>query len=380
MTPRDDSSMARGHAAVLNAVEAAYDVGASAWLERLVEELAPSLDAGVGVQGLAARFTPTDRILAAPVLVGGTDAWRSQWLENWWTPVVERVDATALRSMLEFGGVSSAQQLWDAAARGIPTLDAHLKVLAEHGWASAFRRPGVSHRLFYPDSLNLCAVDASGHGVAIVANREEVLRRVDLQQARRRFAPLTAHLATALRARARLGGRAPRPEDGEAVLTPGGALVHATGAARDPGARHALRNAARDIDRARAHALDEADALALWRCLVEHRWTLLDEFESDGRRYVVAIPNAPREPTEALSERESQVVAQVGRGLSNKEIGYLLGLAPSTVATLVARASKKLGVGSRVALVRRARLLRPEAPPSGVHEMPAGLGGTRRAS
>jgi DNA-binding CsgD family transcriptional regulator len=368
--------MARGRAPLLKSVEAAYDVGANehAWLEGVVREVASALDAGVGVQGLHAVFAPGARALRAPVLVGGTAAWQAQWLENWWRPVIESVEADALQAMLAFGTISSAQQLWDAAARGIPTLDAHLQVLSEQGWASAFRRPGPSTRLFYPDSLNLCAVDASGHGVAIVANREEVLRTADLRRARRRFAPLVAHVATALRARAALGGRAPRADDGEAVLEPDGRLLHATGAARDPSARQSLRDAVRDIDRARTKDLAESEALSLWRCLVEHRWTLLDEFESDGRRYVVAVPNSPQEPGPELSEREAQVAAQVGRGLSNKEIGYLLGLAPSTIATLVARLSKKLGATSRVELVRRARVLarrEPDEVSSAVHEVPA---------
>lgn len=108
--------------------------------------------------------------------------------------------------------------------------------------------------------------------------------------------------------------------------------------------------------------MDEDEALRLWQCLVEGRWTLLDEFERDGQRYLVALPNAPMHASSRLTLREGQVLAQVACGLSNKEIAYTLGLAPSTVATLVARASKKLGTTSRVALVRQARQLFHDAP------------------
>ena len=111
------------------------------------------------------------------------------------------------------------------------------------------------------------------------------------------------------------------------------------------------------LDRAtRGRKTDEA--LELWRCLVERRWTLADVFESDGRRYVVAIPNAPESRCERLSDREAQVAHIASFGRSNKEIAYELGLAPTTVATLLSRAAKKLGAANVVQLIARARELR----------------------
>ncbi len=350
-------------AALLEAVEAVYHHQASAetWLEDLVRAAAPALDTGVGVHGIHVRFEDGTKRLGSPVLIGGTAAWHEQWLDNWWRPVIEAVEPEALRGMLGFGAISSAQQIWDAAARGIPTLDAHLRVLSEQGWAAAFRREGSPGKLFYVDSLNVCALTSTGQGVALVANRQDVLRTAELRAARRRFARLAAHVATALRARETLGERAPTPESGEAVLTPTGRVLHAEGAAQSADARASLRRAALDLERARSARVAEEEALQLWHCLVDGRWTLLEDFESDGQRYLVAVPNAPRDSAPELSARESQVLAEVGRGLSNKEIAYSLGLAPSTVATLVARAAKKLGTQSRVAPVRRARQLLGES-------------------
>ncbi|MBX3270523.1 MAG: helix-turn-helix transcriptional regulator [Sandaracinaceae bacterium] len=349
---------------VVPVLEAAYrtELDSDAWIRAIVVALAPLIDAGVGVQGFEVRFEPGRSALGAPALAGGTDAWQRQWIENWWEPLIAAVDPETLRSMLAFGAVSSAQQLWDASARGLPTLDAHLDALAGAGWAAGLGRPGQTGRLFYVDSLNLCALDHDDAGVAIVANREEVLAPTAVRAARRRFAPVAAHLAAALRARGKLGLRAPRPDDGEAIFAPDGKLLHAEPAAQAAEDRASLAVAVRDLDRARSSSrLDDAEALALWRCLVDGRWTLLDQFDSDGRRFVVALPNAPGSTAPAFSRREAQILAELARGRSNKEIAYALGLSASTVATVVARAARKLGVESRVELVRCARALERRA-------------------
>lgn len=57
-------------------------------------------------------------------------------------------------------------------------------------------------------------------------------------------------------------------------------------------------------------------------------------------------------PLDRLTSRERQVVLAVCRGLSHKEVGRELGLAPTTVSSHLYRAYAKLGVGSRSALAR----------------------------
>jgi DNA-binding CsgD family transcriptional regulator len=83
------------------------------------------------------------------------------------------------------------------------------------------------------------------------------------------------------------------------------------------------------------------------------RWTLLDAFESDGKRYIVAIMENPAvtDGPVVLSARERQVVAFAALGKTNKLIAYELGLSDSTVRVLLARAAKKLGVNTRTELV-----------------------------
>lgn len=93
------------------------------------------------------------------------------------------------------------------------------------------------------------------------------------------------------------------------------------------------------------------------------RDTLLDELDTDGQRFVVAIDNGPptRTPRGALSKREHQVLTQAHLGHSNKVIAYELGLSAATVRVLLHRAARKLGVSSRAdAIARFDKIVHPD--------------------
>jgi len=68
-----------------------------------------------------------------------------------------------------------------------------------------------------------------------------------------------------------------------------------------------------------------------------------------GKPVVVGDPTAAE-----LSERETDVVRLIAQGYSNKEIATLLNLSVKTVETYKARAMEKIGLDSRVAIVRYA--------------------------
>ena len=70
-------------------------------------------------------------------------------------------------------------------------------------------------------------------------------------------------------------------------------------------------------------------------------------------------------PAEALSRREAAVLGLAARGLTNAEIGRELFISEGTVKTHLARASAKLGVSGRTALVARAMQLGALPPPPG---------------
>jgi DNA-binding NarL/FixJ family response regulator len=59
-------------------------------------------------------------------------------------------------------------------------------------------------------------------------------------------------------------------------------------------------------------------------------------------------------PLAELSEREAEVLRLIARGYSNREIAVQLGLSIKTVETYKARGMLKLGIDSRVDLVRHA--------------------------
>ena len=60
---------------------------------------------------------------------------------------------------------------------------------------------------------------------------------------------------------------------------------------------------------------------------------------------------APSDALDALTDREREIVALVGTGLSNDEIAARLFLSPTTAKTHVSRAMIKLGVRDRAGLV-----------------------------
>lgn len=72
---------------------------------------------------------------------------------------------------------------------------------------------------------------------------------------------------------------------------------------------------------------------------------LVAEFASRGKR-----PHDSRE-LEVLTEREREVLALVGEGLNNDEIGERLYMSPQTARTHVSRAMTKLGARDRTQLV-----------------------------
>jgi DNA-binding CsgD family transcriptional regulator len=167
----------------------------------------------------------------------------------------------------------------------------------------------------------------------------------------------------------------------EAVLEPGGRVHHATGVARLGHSRTQLRRAVEAIEGARAGRRSRAslESALAWPSQVDGRWTLLDHFDTDGRRFLVAIDNRSQ-PAKALplSERESDVVHRALRGCSNKEIAYDLGLAHSTVKVLMARAAAKVGARSRRDLLLKLANAQDIAPSgTGIESVPTPPSATR---
>jgi len=147
------------------------------------------------------------------------------------------------------------------------------------------------------------------------------------------------------------------PDDTEASVAAKG-----TGVVRE-------RLARASAELARAGGMRRAspeEALAIWRGLVAGRWALVDHFDADGRRYLVARRSEP-EPAlivglARLTRREREIVGLAALGHTNKLIAYELGLAATTVATHLASAAAKLGAATRIDLVRVFEAARKSEP------------------
>jgi hypothetical protein len=196
------------------------------------------------------------------------------------------------------------------------------------------------------DMVGVNGIDPSGRGcmLAIVVKKFPSSSRTEHLWQR-----LAAHISAGNRLRTTLAALSEPNFDptqrAEAVLTANGKVEHATGPAESRAAREALRDALVRIDKARSEQDDARRSVDLWRGLVAGRWSLVEHFERDGKRFYLAHKNDPElEKDRALTERERLVLGYAELGYSNKFVSYALGLSTSTVSTLLARARKKLGV------------------------------------
>jgi DNA-binding CsgD family transcriptional regulator len=204
------------------------------------------------------------------------------------------------------------------------------------------------------DGVNLIARDLDDRGFLISLGMRGGQELGD--GLRRGLTRAVTHVLAGLRLRLRLSSSEPSgasspdsPDQPEAILSPAGRVLHARADAKEASARVALATAVRAIERARAGLCESREeALDGWKGLVAARWTLVDSFEQDGKRYVVARENRPRGGgIDGLTPTESNVVAYAARGMTTKEIAYSLGISASTVRVLLMRASRRCGVGRR---------------------------------
>ena len=323
---------------VLSIIEAAYaeSADADAWLDGALAAMHAQLDQGGGV--LARRFQvqpasiwqgDTRAIGVAPEDVAATDH-AAAWLTELPPPEAMAV----ARQMFPLAPV--AVRLSHLIGRPMMT---HL--------VTNYSRP-VS------DSLGLIAADPSGHGCVFfrIEDKPCPLSRRETAFWER----IAAHLVTGYRLARDRQGKA------EAVLDPGGKILHRESDITLDDAS-VLSDAAKGIDRARGRLrrADPERALALWKGLVSGRWSLVDQFDHDGRRFVVAKRNPiTSRGWSVLSEREAQILACLAEGQAPKLIAYQLGLSMATVSADLSRIMRKLSVGSRLELITAYRAQRSQ--------------------
>jgi DNA-binding CsgD family transcriptional regulator len=318
----------------LNVIECVYRpdlADEEAWMGALLEALLPVIGEGFGVLGMFVDASdPTALHFGDVIGRGASEDFRANVRPNM-AEFSPDVFSRALVGQPEI--VSTMATVFGAEALGAsPTFEKHYE-------AAGMR-----------DSLLLLATDASGRGCAIAAGRAAIGSvPPDLREPLER---VVIHATTALRLRRALAKEA--SGDGEAVLLPSGKIEHATGEATHATAAQALRDAAIAIDRARSlRKKDPITATELWKGLANGTWSLVDRFDSDGKRYLIAMRNEPAGARVAtLRPREAQIVALVALGRSSKLIAYELGMNEATVSRYMASAMGKLGITSRAALAK----------------------------
>ena len=324
---------------LLSILEAAYTESADedAWVQNVLPLVEPFLDRGLGVFGFGYSYDSGRFTRRRVHGLGDQAEERSELMESGLDDMPRGPDGQVAEPEMGRFYPSVPTFSW-----GSDLSPDHSRFLAETGAP-------------VKDVLGIVGGDPSGQGVvfcgwARMKGRELTgrTRAVGLR--------LAAHLAHGYRL-------AHRPQGSvEAVLDGSGKVQHL-----EPNltAAHgqSLSHAAKGMDQARGRLrrVDPDRALALWKGLVQGRWTLVDHFDHDGRRYLMAKRNTPAlRPWHTLTEREGQAVAYAAHGQPNKVIAYELGVALSTVAADLSRAAKKVGARSRLDLMAAYRRAHPE--------------------
>jgi DNA-binding CsgD family transcriptional regulator len=304
-----------------------------------------------------------DAIHFVESLYGGAEETESTWMKTVVAAAAPLFGPSTVVAMsrLDLSGAASRVRALEGVSRevsqadmvasitGQPTSEWHrltsvpVTVLSEHFGADTATRPGIA-LLRANDVLGIST--RIGDEALILASTLSSQLRIDARS-RRWWSRLSAHLAAAARLRA-------RPVEADAILTPSGKVEHAEEAARPPQRVAALRRAVREIEAARGtlRRSHPERALAMWTALVDGRWSLVDRFDGDGRRFVVARKNPPRSAkARALDPMERAAAHLAVHGRSNKQIAYELGLAEATVSGLLRSSAGKVGARSRVELV-----------------------------
>lgn len=309
-------------ACFIDVVEAAYSLeqDEQAWLGGLARTAAPALDRGLGVVAYLGETKSLKTIAYASHAIT-TDVQALFGIVAQMSP-----SETTLQFQRRSVGFSSMRE----AFFGDDSLeDVWIRAQAVYGFADAITVHG--------HGANGCTV----HIFAVSKRQEEVTPRLS-----RVWERIAYHIAAGHRLRTRLA--AP-----DALLDANGKMHHSNKALGTKA--EALRQAVRDREKSRGplRRKDGEEALALWRGLAAGKWSLVDQWDSDGKRFVAALENQPPNlDPRALRPREGAAASLAARGAAAKDIAYALGISPSNARALLASSLGKLGLGSRAELYR----------------------------
>lgn len=305
----------------IGAVEACYrfDDSNDAWLSGLVGAVRPLLDDGFGVG--AWTYAP--------------GRWTSGRLPIGIDPAIgERMFATPPY----FTAAEIARCFCSSRVGSLAERTGYGADLLQHPALRLHHSAGIK------DFLGLTVADSSGEGAVIVAPLREL--GTTSKPLRARLERLGAHLHAAMRLKRSLLAE-------EAVLAPDGRTLHAEGDAKPVPAREQLQRAVIAMEKARSQLgrSNPEEALSSWQALVAGRWSIVERFESDGRRYLLARANVPgSDPSQGPTPLEQHALLLRAQSVSLKIIGYELGVTVGGASKLVQNGIYKLGLGNELEL------------------------------
>jgi len=329
---------------LLNIVEIAYHVELddAAWLAALAEAVLPHLGEGFGVAAFE-YYRPGESL---PEVVQWCHLGIPKKLAALYPTIFQKMDPEIRQRPFRMGPCITGSQMMGL----------------RHGFLDEPHMKQYAQKFGMYDSVWITAAEPSGRGCGFHAGRPRLTRASSAQI--RQWGRIAAHLSNAVRLRhamkvVRPGMAIPEPE---AILDPSGKIHDATGEARSERARDLLRRAVRMIEKSRGplRKKDPDKSLASWKALVDGRWSLVDQIEQNGQRYIVARENEPTaQGPDVLTKRQKEIVGYAQLGHHDKLIAYDLGISPSTVRVQLFKAKAKLGVRSRKELLEVCRRAAP---------------------
>lgn len=305
-------------------VERAYALapGPDAWLRSLLEAMSPSLDVGEGLSLVVANLQA-----ARPGVVHHAS----------------RGDPRLISSLVRFN---------EESPMGTSTLFTD-RLVSFTSSRTFFRGRGARYvdgflgQFGFTEFLGLYALDGEGQALFVAAPSR---RRLEIHgHVKTAWERVGLHLGAAMRLRRRvLQGAHPIGH-----FLPSGRAVHLEDEATQGDTRTRLVEAVRASERARGRLRrSPAEALEVWRGLVDGRFSLVETLEADGRRLLVVHRNAPGlgDPR-ALTARERTLLSYLSHAATNAQVAYAMGLDPSSVASATRRLLKKLRLPNREALI-----------------------------
>ncbi len=321
----------------LSVIEAAYDLESddSAWLSALVRRIRPFVDSGLGIYANFYDFPKASSTLRIDSL---TFLDCPPGLEQGLFGASKLMDPAHVRAAYAAQPCRLLSQVFSDLGVDPRAVEAQRFLQRETGVVDVF-----TVNAWQGEGRGCCFVAPLARPRRFPARTSSVLSRV------------ARHIAAAQRLRRSLRRSASSVSlEAEAVLDARGAVLHAEGVARENTERELLATTARALTEARERwsETDPEQVSATWNALVDGRWSLVDSFDRDGKRFLLARRNALELPEpSALTPAERQVAALFAHGHSTKLVAYELGLSASSASSTLKRALRKLKLRSRTELL-----------------------------